>query len=484
MRGPAAPTSPGAWDARSEALLGTPALTAATTLDLRAPAPEDPVDAAPSGIAPDPARPTGAPEETTAEAAREADGALEADGVPESHGAPEVHEATEADRAPEMHGAAEARGVPEADGVQAAAPATPAPGPAPAAAAPGAPRPRRGHADPVKVLMHRHRELCERAVDPLEIAAGLEAQGFTDRTAARFRHRDVFSLAEELYARVPRGQDAPAPAAEPERPRAPWALAALAPGGVAALTGLGLTFAYGPVRTAIGAAGAVALAGALLLAVRRGPLRAPDGGSVPAARLWTLWLLAYAAGGDGLLAAVLGGGPDGPWELAPVPLLGLALAVAPAAWTAHLFATRARRRIADSRGLADFAAATRPLLLATVTLQLLALTALLVLTRFSAGALALGALLLLARLLTVHGHPETAAAALASAAAAEALALASVLAARVPLPGFDALATPVRALAGAWGPGAVPALVCGAAALGLLAHATGTLTRASAHAAR
>ncbi|MFK0226384.1 hypothetical protein ACIQUL_11510 [Streptomyces sp. NPDC090303] len=479
MRGPAAPTSPGAWDARSEALLGTPALTAATTLDLRAPAPEDPVDAAPSGIAPDPARPTGAPEETTAEAAPEADGALEAYGVPESHGAPEAHEATEADRTPETHGAPEARGVPEADGVQAAAPATPAPGPAPAA-----PRPRRGHADPVKVLMHRHRELCERAVDPLEIAAGLEAQGFTDRTAARFRHRDVFSLAEELYARVPRGQDAPAPAAEPERPRAPWALAALAPGGVAALTGLGLTFAYGPVRTAIGAAGAVALAGALLLAVRRGPLRAPDGGSVPAARLWTLWLLAYAAGGDGLLAAVLGGGPDGPWELAPVPLLGLALAVAPAAWTAHLFATRARRRIADSRGLADFAAATRPLLLGTVTLQLLALTALLVLTRFSAGALALGALLLLARLLTVHGHPETAAAALASAAAAEALALASVLAARVPLPGFDALATPVRALAGAWGPGAVPALVCGAAALGLLAHATGTLTRASAHAVR
>lgn len=62
---------------------------------------------------------------------------------------------------------------------------------------------RRGPADPVKVLMHRHRDLCERAVDPLEIAAGLEAHGLTDRTAARYRHRDVFSLAEELYARVP-----------------------------------------------------------------------------------------------------------------------------------------------------------------------------------------------------------------------------------------------------------------------------------------
>ncbi|HET6357180.1 MAG TPA: hypothetical protein VFG16_23715, partial [Streptomyces sp.] len=69
------------------------------------------------------------------------------------------------------------------------------------------PAPRRGPADPVKALMHRHRELCERAVDPLEIAAGLEAHGITDRTAARFRHRDVFSLAEELYARVPRGAE-------------------------------------------------------------------------------------------------------------------------------------------------------------------------------------------------------------------------------------------------------------------------------------
>ncbi|MCQ9130965.1 hypothetical protein KMS84_09125, partial [Streptomyces sp. IBSBF 2807] len=81
----------------------------------------------------------------------------------------------------------------------------------------GADTPRRGAGDPVKALMHRHRELCERAVDPLEIAAGLEAHGVTDRTAARFRHRDVFSLAEEMYARVPRDGDAPPPAAPPPR---------------------------------------------------------------------------------------------------------------------------------------------------------------------------------------------------------------------------------------------------------------------------
>ncbi|NEA48620.1 hypothetical protein G3I35_20710, partial [Streptomyces sp. SID10815] len=44
----------------------------------------------------------------------------------------------------------------------------------------------RDGADPVKVLMRRHRDLCAHAVDPLEIAAGLEAHGVTDRTAARF----------------------------------------------------------------------------------------------------------------------------------------------------------------------------------------------------------------------------------------------------------------------------------------------------------
>ncbi|MCZ9344407.1 hypothetical protein NGM37_42350, partial [Streptomyces sp. TRM76130] len=74
---------------------------------------------------------------------------------------------------------------------------------------PGAVRRTRIGADPVKALMLRHHELCARAVDPLEIAAGLEAHGVTDRTAARFRHRDVFALAEEMYARVPRDGDRP-----------------------------------------------------------------------------------------------------------------------------------------------------------------------------------------------------------------------------------------------------------------------------------
>ncbi|GAA2782375.1 hypothetical protein [Streptomyces showdoensis] len=410
MRGPAAPTSPGPWDPRSEALLQA-AVPAALAL---------PVTAAP------------------------------------------------------------------AEAIQQPAPAL------------GPRAPRRATADPVKALMHRHRELCERAVDPLEIAAGLEAHGVTDRTAARFRHRDVFSLAEELYARVPRGEAPPArPAPAPAAPggTAAWALAACAPGAVAALATAGLALTEGPLRGAVGALGALGLAAALLVAVRRGPLHA-EGRTAPAARLWTLWLLAYAVAGDGLLDQLLTGGPDGAWTLVvpgartgPAdgawildtgPLLALSLAVAPAAWCARLFAVRARRRLAASRGLADFAAGVRPLLLSTVALPLVLLAGLLALTGFSPGALALGALLLLARLLTAHGPPEAAAHALAAACAAEALALALVLAARLPGCGF--LDAPVRAAVDTWGPAAVPALVCGAAALALLAHATTALSRASAHA--
>ncbi|MFE7638555.1 hypothetical protein ACFU7Z_31370, partial [Kitasatospora sp. NPDC057518] len=69
-----------------------------------------------------------------------------------------------------------------------------------------------GSADPVREVMAEHRELCERAVDPLEIAAGLEEAGLGQDAAARCRHADLFSLAEELYARVPRRPPPPGPA--------------------------------------------------------------------------------------------------------------------------------------------------------------------------------------------------------------------------------------------------------------------------------
>ncbi|SCK16604.1 hypothetical protein YUWDRAFT_01075 [Streptomyces sp. AmelKG-D3] len=352
---------------------------------------------------------------------------------------------------------------------------------------------RRGTADPVKSLMHHHRALCERAVSPLEIAAGLEAHGLTDRTAARYRHRDVFALAEELYARTPAGPaEAPPPVAAAPHPdagtRAGWTLLALLPGAACLATAGALRLTEGALGG--GARAAVTLTGALLacLALRlclgRGPLRAPEGAG--RAGLYACWLLSFAVYGEELIAQVISGGPDGPWQPAPAPLLGLAAAIAPAAWCAHLFTVRARRRLGGSRALDEFGAGVRPLLLGSVALFLCALLPLLHLADLGLGgtgapvsAAALGVLFFLARLLAAHGLPEPGTVALAAACAVEAAAPALVLAAR--LPGLDPLARPVHALVEAGGTGAVPALACGAAALGLLVHASAALSRASAH---
>ncbi|MEU3789349.1 hypothetical protein AB0F07_06055 [Streptomyces fructofermentans] len=357
---------------------------------------------------------------------------------------------------------------------------------------------RRGGADPVKALMERHRELCERAVDPLEIAAGLEAHGVTDRTATRFRHRDVFSLAEEMYARVPRAAETEPRTETPgsSGTRADWALLALLPGALCAGVVAGLRLTEGRPRLAVTVVGVFAVSLGLRAALRRGPLHATRAWYPTAAtRAWTYWLVAYALLGEGLLVTGIDGGPEGlptggsgsPWPIALAPVLALALACAPAAWFAQLFAVRARHRLAASRGLEEFASSVRPLLLGAVGLFLCALAGLLALCAAVldepapyAATCALGALLLLARLLTVHGYTHAPAIALAVAGTAETAALVSVFAGRVP--GFSAPAVPVRTLTDAWGPGALPALVCGAAALLLLAHAARTLTRASAHA--
>ncbi|MEU9199142.1 hypothetical protein [Streptomyces sp. NPDC048332] len=380
-------------------------------------------------------------------------------------------------------------------------------GPAPHAAAPRAPElahtaparklstGRRGPADPVKTLMHRHRELCERAVDPLEIAAGLEAHGVTDRTAARYRHRDVFSLAEELFARVPGVAGEPvgasfAPARDIET-RAAWSLRALLPGAACLSTFVALRLTEGVLdggaRLAIGSGGGLLALIGLALALRSGPLGA-DGRSSGAAALFGCWLLGYVLYGDALLHQLLSGGPEGPWDITPAPLLGLAVAVAPAAWCAHLFSVHAHRKLNGSRALEEFAAGVRPLLFAAVAFFLCVLGGLLYLAGRGiggggshAGAAALGVLLLLARLLTVHGFPEPAATGLAAACAVEVAAPALVLAGR--LPGLDPVARPVEALIEAAGTGAVPAVACGAAALGLLTTATVALSRASAHTA-
>jgi hypothetical protein len=53
-------------------------------------------------------------------------------------------------------------------------------------------------------------ELCRSAVDSLAIVAGLEAEGYNDRTALeRFGLPDLFALADELHRRVPRELDPP-----------------------------------------------------------------------------------------------------------------------------------------------------------------------------------------------------------------------------------------------------------------------------------
>ncbi|MEU5607764.1 hypothetical protein AB0H03_03250 [Streptomyces sparsogenes] len=393
----------------------------------------------------------------------------------------------------------------------------------------GKPRPRaagavfvgRGSADPVRVLLHRHRDLCARAVDPLEIAAGLEAHGMTDRTAARFRHRDVFALAEELYARVPReGGGPPDPPPDPptDSPGTPrgrlggrLALGALhlVPGALCAATAVGLAGAGGAApeaRVAAGAGGAVLVAAALWLCLARGPLKVRGGGV--AARLTGVcrvgWLVAFALGGDWLLAGVRTGvwRPFGAAAAAEAAVV-LALAVAPAAWCARWFARRARRRLAGSRGLAEFAAGVRPLLAGTVALFLCALpplvsgvrlalpgrppepapragTAALPTADTAAGSVvALCVVLFVARLLAVHGYRRAAALGTAAACLAEAAVLCGAAAGW--LPGGERVGEAVTRASAACGPVTVPAAVCGATALALLAYAFAALSRASAH---
>ncbi|MFD0719492.1 hypothetical protein [Streptomyces globosus] len=292
------------------------------------------------------------------------------------------------------------------------------------AAAPVAAAPRRRAAgDPVKTLLHRHRALCERAVDPLEIAAGLEARGITDRTAARFRHRDVFSLAEELYARTPRGDEPAAPSAA-------------GPRDARALRGFGLALLPGAAALAAAAA-ALPYAGALAAAATVAALARPSA-------------TGRTARGRGALAVHLAAAAAAGWAVHRhgTPLgVALALAAAPGHLAAAAFAARARRRLAASRALEDFAASARPLLLAAGAAQTAAAAGAAALAGAPlAAAVPLALLLFLARLLLCHGAPWPPVAA--------ALALAAVPAAP-----------------------AAPA-----AAAGLLALALSVLARASAHA--
>ncbi|MFF9004460.1 hypothetical protein ACF087_01400 [Streptomyces goshikiensis] len=276
-------------------------------------------------------------------------------------------------------------------------------------AVPVTPR-RRPAGDPVNALLHRHRALCERAVDPLEIAAGLEAHGLTDRTAARFRHRDVFSLAEELYARTPRG-DAPPGPARPARTAAPPAVRrlgyALLPGALA----LGVS--------AAGAAWAGPVAVAAVAAALVWPGRTAGGRFPGLAHLLAALAVGWATYRHGAVLAV-----------------ALALAVLPGYLAAAGYAALARRRLAGSRALEEFAAGARPLFLGALTLFTAAAAGAAALAGAPlAEAVPLAVLLFLTRLLLSHGargaHRRPVAAALAlalvPAAAAAAAAAAGLL---------------------------------------------------------
>ncbi|MGP3968028.1 hypothetical protein [Streptomyces sp. 6N223] len=358
----------------------------------------------------------------------------------------------------------------------------------------------RSSADPVRALLRRHRLLCQRAVDPLEIAAALEADGLTDRAAARFRHRDVFSLAEELYARAPRVEfESEAELggrgrAEPGWARVPQLLPPLLPGALCAVAVAAWEPGAGALRGTVAAACAALAVATAGLVLALGRLSTRRAAALGGAGLAACAPVGFALWGEALLGAMLPGADadagteaGGGAEPDAVVALGLALAVAPAAWCGRWFAARARRRLAASRGLREFAAGARRLLAAALARYAAGLAAALLLARLLAptgsvtlaATAALGLLLFAAALLAAHGRTRAAATGLAAAGAAEFLTLATASAAW--LPGCAALGRPVTALAGEHGPAAVPLLACGLAALGLLGHAARVLARASAH---
>lgn len=73
--------------------------------------------------------------------------------------------------------------------------------------------------DPVDELAERLVEQVATAVHPYEVAALLESDGLTgEQITERYARPDLFTLAEDLYARVPRHYPEPPPAPDPWRP--------------------------------------------------------------------------------------------------------------------------------------------------------------------------------------------------------------------------------------------------------------------------
>ncbi|WP_051731600.1 hypothetical protein [Kitasatospora phosalacinea] len=276
-------------------------------------------------------------------------------------------------------------------------------------------------ADPVRELLDANRELCEQAVDPLEIAAALEDSGLAADGAARYRHADVFGLAEELYARVPRRPPArePLPPAEPLRA---LPLAALYGAGAHLLPLLPATAPGGPSGGALAVLlGAGAGAGADLLRARCGrgadgrdrtADAAPGRGAVP-------WAALGRGAGTGLLLALLAATDPG---AATAAAIGGASAAAVAAWL-----RRFGQRQGAAATLGEFRSRLRFALPLAVLAQLAALTGLgRAVARDTpatgwAALLVLGTLPLLAAVVRDAGRPGAAAVAVLTAAAGAAV---------------------------------------------------------------
>ncbi|WP_371479661.1 hypothetical protein [Kitasatospora sp. NBC_00315] len=232
--------------------------------------------------------------------------------------------------------------------------------------------PPAGSGDPVRELMARHRELCERAVDALEIAAGLEEAGLGPGRTARYRHADVFALAEELYARVPRRP----PEAARDRPAESWRRRSA-----------------GAARTALLAAPPCA-ALAAVRAARPGPPGAAVLVTAVLAGGWLAVCAAYAArpggrpsgnrwpGGQG--PAVLGQGLCtaalllSPALRAPGPVqaaltVAAAVAIGTAEWAARWYRHVGRVHLRAAGTIAEFRARMRPVLPVAAALHLASL---------------------------------------------------------------------------------------------------------------
>lgn len=238
-------------------------------------------------------------------------------------------------------------------------------GEVPAAGRPGGPP-----GDPVRELMDQHRTLCEQAVDALEIAAGLEDAGLGQPEAARYRHADVFALAEELYARVPRRP----PVLAPPLRGTPWQRRAGRALRGSALHALPCAVLLGVLSLlpSAGVPAAIVCGGWLLRvgAARWAPPRGPEGDR--AARSVSARSVGHGLGVALLLVLPLVAEGPGGRALGLAAALGMGSVEWSGSWLRHA----ARGHLGSAVTLAEFRSRMRPVLPVAVLLHLAVLAVL------------------------------------------------------------------------------------------------------------